>query len=108
MVTTEHEDDARLPGEELVSQGLRDLSAGRETEAALLLEIAAPRLRSIGIDVTAPQDPDGISAEHRLYRLLSATARCAQPVQRAARADRQLRTRRRACGHPLTVSASRR
>jgi hypothetical protein len=72
MATTEHEDDARLPGEELVSQGLRDLSAGRETEAALLLEIAAPRLRSIGIDVTAPQDPDGISAEHRLYRLLSA------------------------------------
>jgi hypothetical protein len=37
-----------------------------------LLEIAAPRLRSLGIDVAAPRDPDGISAEHRLYRLLSA------------------------------------
>lgn len=71
MATTEHHAAGRLPGEELITQGLTDLSAGRETEAALLLEIAAPRLRSLGISVTAPENPEGVSAEHRLYALLS-------------------------------------
>jgi hypothetical protein len=62
---------AELPGSELVEQGLEDLAAGRETEAALLVEIAAPRLRSLGVSVHTRQDGSDQSPEHRLYALLS-------------------------------------
>lgn len=57
-----------LPGHELVSQGLRDLAAGRESESALLVTMAAPRLRALGLDVPprGEQDPS-----HRLYELLT-------------------------------------
>lgn len=67
-----------LPGAELVSDGLADLRAGRESESALLVEIAAPRLRALGIDV--PEDAYGPgtdvrgSPEHRLYSLLAQLA----------------------------------
>ena len=71
MAVTSNNSDAALPGEELVAQGLEDLSANRVTEAALLLEIAAPRLRLLGIDVKGHRGPDGESPEHRLYALLS-------------------------------------
>jgi hypothetical protein len=57
-----------LPGHELVSQGLADLSVGRESEAALLVVMAAPRLRSLGIDVPAVKD---VHASHRLYDVLT-------------------------------------
>jgi hypothetical protein len=57
-----------LPGYELVSVGLDDLAAGRETESALLVAMAAPRLRAIGIDV--PQG-GGEQPSHRLYELLT-------------------------------------
>lgn len=60
-----------LPGAELVEQGLEDLGAGRETEEALLLEIAAPRLRALGVDVRTGRSTSEESPEHRLYRLLS-------------------------------------
>jgi hypothetical protein len=63
---------AALPGEELVLEGLGDLSAGRETAAALVIEVAAPRLRALGIDVSPCKDSLGRSPEHRLYVLLSA------------------------------------
>ncbi|MGA9313462.1 MAG: hypothetical protein WBV77_02410 [Solirubrobacteraceae bacterium] len=36
-----------LPGRELVSSGLSDLAAGRESEASLLVQMAAPRLRRL-------------------------------------------------------------
>ncbi len=58
-----------LPGHELVSDGLADLAAGRETESALLVAMAAPRLRALGIDVP-PGGGDWPS--HRLYELLTA------------------------------------
>jgi hypothetical protein len=60
-----------LPGHELVSAGLDDLAAGRETEASLLLAMAAPRLRTVGVDVppTAVRVPS-----HRLYELLALDA----------------------------------
>jgi hypothetical protein len=58
-----------LPGHELVSAGLRDLAAGRETEASLLVTMAAPRLRRLGLDVP-PGDPQQ-NASHRLYELLT-------------------------------------
>jgi hypothetical protein len=64
-----------LPGEELLYAGLDDLRAGRESEAALVVQIAAPRLRALGYEVPeSPSSPerDALeSPEHRLYALLS-------------------------------------
>jgi hypothetical protein len=60
-----------LPGHEIVSQGLSDLAAGRESEAALVVAMAAPRLRSVGFDVPAG---GGEQPSHRLYELLSSEA----------------------------------
>lgn len=57
-----------LPGADLVVQGVADLRDGRETVAALLVSIGAPRLRVLGLDVPAPLR----SPEHRLYQRLSA------------------------------------
>jgi hypothetical protein len=56
-----------LPGADLVEAGLSDLQAGRESVAALLVAIGAPRLALLGLAVPAPpSDP-----EHRLYALLA-------------------------------------
>jgi hypothetical protein len=52
----------------LVSTGLADLSAGRESEASLLVTMAAPRLRSLGFDVPPAERED---SSHRLYELLT-------------------------------------
>jgi hypothetical protein len=59
---------ASFPGHELVSGGLADLSSGRESEASLLVTMAAPRLRALGFDVPAARGKD---ASHRLYELLA-------------------------------------
>jgi hypothetical protein len=59
---------ADLPGHELVAAGLDDLTAGRETEAALVVAMAAPRLRALGFDVPAG---NGGQPAHRLYELLA-------------------------------------
>jgi len=61
-----------LPGHDLVASGLTDLAAGRETEAALLVAMAAPRLRTLGYDV--PELAGG-APSHRLYALLAAVDR---------------------------------
>jgi hypothetical protein len=58
---------AGLPGADLVAEGLRDLAAGRETVASLLVEVGAPRLRQLGIAVPG----ETIRPEHRLYALLT-------------------------------------
>jgi len=55
-----------LPGAEMVREGLTDLCAGRESVAALLVGIGAPRLRDLGIAVPVVDTP-----EHRLYDLLA-------------------------------------
>lgn len=57
-----------LPGAELILPGLADLRAGRETEEAILVEIAAPRLRRLGIDVPHRDDDE---PELRLYARLA-------------------------------------
>lgn len=57
-----------LPGADLIETGLRDLRAGRETIAGLLVAIGAPRLRQAGVDV--PQH-GWHPPEHRLYDLLA-------------------------------------
>jgi hypothetical protein len=61
-----------LPGHELVSSGLADLAAERETEAALVVAMAAPRLRALGYDVPRLA---GAPPSHRLYALLAAADR---------------------------------
>jgi hypothetical protein len=55
-----------LPGGDLVSQGLADLREGRESVAALLVSIGAPRLRTLGVQVP----PTVEEPEHRLYERL--------------------------------------
>ena len=45
------DDEQALPGQDLIEQGLADLSQDRVSEAALLVLIAAPRLRRLGIQV---------------------------------------------------------
>ena len=60
--------NAVLPGEDLIEAGLKDLHAGRETVAALLVAIGSPRLRRLGIELPE-QLPSG--PEHRLYELLA-------------------------------------
>jgi hypothetical protein len=57
-----------FPGHELVSAGLVDLAAGRETQASLLVAMAAPRLRGLGFAVPPSL---GEQPGHRLYELLS-------------------------------------
>jgi len=57
-----------FPGFELVEAGLRDLTEGRRTVAALVVSIGAPRLRELGFEVTCPIE----DADHTLYELLAA------------------------------------
>jgi hypothetical protein len=52
----------------LVEQGLADLSQNRITEFSLLVLIAAPRLRSLGIQVPEKDFPRPY--EHTLYERL--------------------------------------
>jgi hypothetical protein len=69
-------DTTGLPGADLIEQGLRDLAAGRESEASLLVLIGAPRLTQLGLIIPPPpaewfgttRDP---SPEHRLYEVLA-------------------------------------
>jgi hypothetical protein len=56
-----------LPGGTLVKQGAEDLNAERESVEALLVSIGAPRLRSLGIELSLPI----ASPEHKLYTLLA-------------------------------------
>jgi dihydrodipicolinate synthase/N-acetylneuraminate lyase len=58
-----------LPGGDLVEDGIRDLGAGIDSAAALLVSSFASRLRRGGIEVPAHVIPD---PEHRLYHLLAA------------------------------------
>jgi hypothetical protein len=58
---------SHLPGGDLVAKGLRDVAQSSETVEALLVSIAAPRLRRRGLLVAATfPDP-----EHRLYERLA-------------------------------------
>jgi hypothetical protein len=57
-----------LPGHALVADGLGDLAAGRRTEAALVVAMAAPRLRALGYEVASSGSP---MPSHDLYDLLS-------------------------------------
>jgi hypothetical protein len=56
-----------LPGADLVKRGAEDLDGRRESAEALLVSIGAPRLRSMGIELSSPI----ASPEHKLYLLLA-------------------------------------
>jgi hypothetical protein len=60
-----------LPGSELITQGLEDVAAGRESIAGELVKIGSPRLRDCGVHVPVSPE-DALDADHRLYRLLGA------------------------------------
>ena len=62
-------DFSQLPGWELVSAGLEDLAAGRESIAAMLVRLASARLSALGLDVPGDVVPD---AQLRLYALVEA------------------------------------
>lgn len=62
-------DFSRLPGGDLVQQGLLDLAESRDSAAADLVLIGAPRLRRLGFDVPIER---AAGAEHRLYLRLAA------------------------------------
>ena len=62
-------DDPLKPGEEIIEQGMRDLSQGRETIPALLVSIGTPRLRRLGLIIPNPI----LSPEHRLYDMLKSS-----------------------------------
>jgi hypothetical protein len=57
-----------LPGQDLVEEGMADLGRNQLTEPALLVLIAGPRLRRLGITVPnrTPEKP----FEHQLYERL--------------------------------------
>ncbi|WP_310569957.1 hypothetical protein [Gemmatimonas sp.] len=59
---------AHLPGAELVERGLADLTAGVVSIESLLVSIAAPGLRNVGLPVHHPI----ANAELQLYALLAA------------------------------------
>ena len=40
-----------LPGGDLICEGIDDLAAGRESAAALLVAVGAPRLRRAGLQI---------------------------------------------------------
>ncbi|MBI2123008.1 MAG: hypothetical protein HYT96_02485 [Armatimonadetes bacterium] len=56
-----------LPGQDLIEAGMADLERGRDSVPALLVSIAAPRLRRLGLPIprTIP------SPERRLYEFLA-------------------------------------
>ena len=56
-----------LPGGDLVAKGLADLGRSTVTVEALLVSIAAPRLRELGVLIAAPLP----NPEHRLYERLA-------------------------------------
>ena len=60
-------DLSSLPGGDLVARGRADLAAGRESVESLLVEIGAPRLRRLGLELPEPTG----RPEHRLYELLA-------------------------------------
>lgn len=60
----------RLPGSELILQGVEDVAAHRSTIAGELVKIGSPRLKACGIKVDVTPE-DALDADRRLYRLLA-------------------------------------
>lgn len=65
--------NASLPGWDLVSAGIADLTCGDESAESLLVSVASGRLSRLGVDVPPLTSAPGPAAEIRLYRLLCGT-----------------------------------
>jgi hypothetical protein len=68
--------DPEIPGSDIVAKGLEDIRNQRITAYALLLQVAAPRLKRLGIDIPILQgikNPEDVPYEHQLYELLEST-----------------------------------
>jgi hypothetical protein len=61
-----------LPGAELVLAGMKEIHSAEPTECALLVLIAAPRLKRLGLEVPERHDIPR-PYEHQLYALLERT-----------------------------------
>lgn len=86
-----------LPGHDLVAAGIRDLTAGVESEPALLVSIGAPRLARLGFAVGNPLP----NPEHRLYELLASIDRASAHSRYNALVRRLVSFERAAeCVHP--------
>ena len=59
--------DMRLPGGDLVAQGIADLEQGVESIPSLLVSIGYRRLQRLGLDIPPGRD----MPERRLYELLA-------------------------------------
>lgn len=66
--------DSALPGADVLERGLADIAAGERTAESLLVQIGAPRLRALGINIScgAPIASDMAAPEMALYQLLAA------------------------------------
>jgi len=65
--------DPKIPGSDIVAKGLDDIRNGRISAYALLLHVAAPRLKRLAIDIpTLPgvKNPEDVPYEHQLYELI--------------------------------------
>lgn len=65
--------DSAIPGSDLVGQGYRDIHAGIVTPHALMVQLVAPRMKRLSIEVPSlPVEGDQffIPVEHRLYDAL--------------------------------------
>ena len=58
----------KLPGEDLVCAGIADLEKGQTSDNSLLVLIAAPRLRGLGLSI--PECKSDVPFEHQLYERL--------------------------------------
>lgn len=61
----------RLPGGDIVRQGLIDLADGRETVEAAAVAMASRRLSGLGFSVPTLATDTGQPAAHRLYGMLA-------------------------------------
>ena len=59
----------QFPGAELILEGLRDVADGRDSIAALIVHIGAPRLSALGFAV--PARLGACHPEHQLYERLA-------------------------------------
>jgi hypothetical protein len=65
--------DLKIPGSDIVAKGLEDIRSQRITAYSLLLQVAAPRLRRLDIEIPnlpGIKNPEDVPYEHQLYDLI--------------------------------------
>jgi len=65
--------DPKIPGSDIVAKGLEDIRSQRITAYSLLLQVAAPRLRRLDIEIPilpGIKNPEDVPYEHQLYELI--------------------------------------